>query len=123
MEPGDATKLLFSYSAPVGQNAYAQYVATERADGVHHVRRYGLKELHDDLQKCGFDVEWTDFVPAYTMPDAILDDIRKNPSWARKAVQCVNLMLSLLPWEFRYRLARLAPDRFGLIFIVKAVRK
>ena len=94
-----------------------------RADGVHHVRRYYLKPLLSDLEKSGFSVEWTDYVPAYTMRDSILSDIRKNPSWIRKAVQCVNLALSLFPRAARYRMARLIPDRFALLFIVKAVKK
>jgi SAM-dependent methyltransferase len=93
------------------------------ADGVDHVRRYYLKPLVSDLEKCGFCVEWIDYVPAYSMPEAILDDIRRNPSWARKAIQCVNLSLSLLPRGVRYRMARAWPDRFALLLILKAVKK
>lgn len=91
-----------------------------RADGVHHVRRYYLQDLLDDLDKSGFQVEWVDFVPGYSMRDAILSDIRKNPSWVRKIIQCVNLTLSFLPWWVRYQMAKLIPNRFALIFIVKA---
>ncbi|GEM_PF-1499970 len=94
-----------------------------RADGVHHVRRYYLGPLLDDLDKAGFTAEWVDYVPAYSMPEAILSDIRKNPSLARKAVQCVNLCLSLLPQAVRYRMACAIPDRFALLFVVKAVKK
>ena len=94
-----------------------------RADGVHHVRRYRLGELLGDLVKCGFAVEWTDFVPAYSMRDSILSDIRKNPSALRKLIQCVNLSLSFLPRSLRYRMAKAVPDRFALIFVVKAVKK
>ena len=94
-----------------------------RADGVHHVRRYRLRELLDDLKKTGFFVEWVDYVPAYSMRDSILSDIQKNPSWARRLVQCVNWSLSFLPWGVRYRMARVVPDRFALLFIVKASKK
>ena len=94
-----------------------------RADGVHHVRRYYLKPLLEDLEKCGFKVEWTDFVPAYSMPDSIRSDIRKNPSLIRKTVQSVNLLLSCLPWAVRYEMAKHVPDRFALLFILKAVKK
>ena len=94
-----------------------------RADGVHHVRRYYLPTLLDDLGKAGFWVEWVDFVPAYSMRDSIWSDIRKNPSWARKIIQCVNLCLSGLPWAVRYRMAQGIPNRFALLFIVKAVKK
>lgn len=93
------------------------------ADGVYHVRRYTLKPLLDDLDKAGFRAEWVDAVPAYSMRDSILSDIRKNRSWARKIIQCVNLALSFLPWAVRYRLARWVPDRFALILVVKAVKK
>jgi SAM-dependent methyltransferase len=94
-----------------------------RADGSHHVRRYYKKPLVDDLEKCGFAVEWIDYVPAYSMREAILDDIRNNPNPLRKAVQCVNLGLSLLPRSARYAMARAVPDRFALLFILKAVKK
>lgn len=93
------------------------------ADGVYHVRRYYLKDLLDDLDKAGFRAEWVDYVPAYSMRDSIVSDIRKNRSWIRKAIQCVNLALSWLPWAARYRLAHWIPDRFALILIVKAVKK
>ncbi len=94
-----------------------------RADGLHHVRRYYLRGLLEDLDKSGFKVEWIDYVPAYSMPEAIVSDIRRNPSFIRKAVQCVNLTLSLLPEAFRIRMAHVIPDRFALIFVVKAVKK
>lgn len=93
-----------------------------RADGTYHVRRYYPRELLADLRKSGFSIEWVDYVPAYTMPEAILDDIRRNPSIVRKLIQCVNLSLSLLPWKIRYAMARLVPDRFALIVVVKAVK-
>lgn len=94
-----------------------------RADGSHHVRRYYLKPLLDDLRKCGFRIDWVDFVPAYTMRESILSDIRKNPSWIRKAVQSVNLSLSFLPEPVRRAMARAVPDRFALIFVVRAVKQ
>ncbi len=94
-----------------------------RADGVHHVRRYYLSALLNDLDKTGFKVDWLDYVPAYSMPEAIWSDIRHNPSFLRKAVQCVNLLLSLLPRVFRYRMARLVPDRFALLFVLKVHKK
>ena len=94
-----------------------------RPDGVHHVRRYYLGALLDDLDKSGFKVEWVDYVPAYSMPEAILSDIRRNPSFVRKAVQCVNLALSLLPENIRIRMAHAIPDRFALLFVLKAVKK
>ena len=94
-----------------------------RADGIYHVRRYYLKDLLDDLDKAGFRAEWIDYVPAYSMPEAIRSDILRNPSRARKAVQCVNLCLSLLPYPVRYRMAQAVPDRFALLFVIKAVKK
>ena len=93
-----------------------------RADGVHHVRRYYLRPFLTDLEKSGFRVEWIDYVPAYTMRDSILSDIQKNPSWVRKAIQCVNLGLSFLPRSWRYILAKAVPDRFALLFIIKAIK-
>jgi SAM-dependent methyltransferase len=94
-----------------------------RADGTHHVRRYYLKPLLSDLEKCGFCVQWIDYVPAYSMRDAILSDIRKNPSLLRKAIQCANLAFSFLPRAVRHRMARAVPDRFALLFVLKAVKK
>ncbi len=91
-----------------------------RADGVQHVRRYYPKELAADLKKSGFKIEWVDYVPAYTMRDSILSDIRKNSSWSRKVIQCVNLCLSFLPWKIRYRMAHFWPERFALLAVLKA---
>ncbi len=93
------------------------------ADGVHHIRRYYLKPLLDDLKKTGFEIEWVDHVPAYSMRDAILSDIRLNRSVIRKMIQCINLALSLLPWKIRYMMAKLHPNRFSLILVVKATKK
>ncbi len=93
-----------------------------RADGVHHVRRYYLKPLLDDLKKAGFGIEWVDHVPAYSMRDAIVSDIRHNKSFVRKTIQCLNLVLSLLPWRVRYAMASIWPDRFSLILVVKAIK-
>jgi len=94
-----------------------------RPDGKIHVRRYYLQELVSDLNKCGFSIEWIDYVPAYTMPEAIWHDIRTNRSWLRKCIQCVNLTLSLLPWAIRYKMAQMVPNRFALIFVIKAIKK
>lgn len=94
-----------------------------RADGVYHVRRYTLGDLLDDLDKAGFKSQWIDYVPAYSMRDSILDDIRRNPSLVRKMIQCANLALSFLPWKVRYQMARSYPDRFALLFVLKAVKK
>ncbi|MGH7198027.1 MAG: class I SAM-dependent methyltransferase [Candidatus Omnitrophota bacterium] len=91
-----------------------------RADGVHHVRRYYLSPLLDDLEKSGFSIDWVDYVPAYSMRDSILSDIKRNSSWIRKSVQSINLLLSFLPWTIRYIMAKIIPDRFALMFIVKA---
>ncbi len=94
-----------------------------RADGVYHVRRYYLNDLLDDLDKAGFALEWIDYVPAYSMREAILSDIQRNLSFLRKAIQCVNLFLSFLPLGVRYRMAKILPDRFALLFILKAIKK
>ncbi len=94
-----------------------------RSDGVHHVRRYYLQGLLDDLDKTGFAIDWVDYVPAYSMRDSILSDIKKNPSALRKLIQCVNLILSFLPWACRYQMAKWIPNRFALLFIVKARKK
>lgn len=93
-----------------------------KPDGKIHVRRYYQSELTADLKKSGFTIEWIDYVPAYTMREAILSDIRNNPSLMRKMIQCVNLTLSYLPWKIRYKMAHLIPDRFALMVVVKAVK-
>ena len=90
-----------------------------RADGVHHLRRYYLSGLLSDLEKTGFAVDWIDYVPAYSMPEAIRSDIRHNPSIIRKIIQSVNLLLSCLPRALRYQMAKFIPDRFALLFVLK----
>lgn len=49
-----------------------------RADGVHHLRRFYLQNITGILEQNGFKIEWVDFVPAFTMRDAIIDDIKKQ---------------------------------------------
>ncbi|MFA5337740.1 MAG: class I SAM-dependent methyltransferase [Candidatus Omnitrophota bacterium] len=93
------------------------------ADGVHHVRRYYLKDIISELNNANFSIEWIDFVPAFTMPDAILDDIRKTKSIFRKFKQSIALLLSFLPWRIRYLMAKIIPNRFALLFIIKAVKR
>jgi len=91
-------------------------------EGGDHVRRYYLGPLREALNKAGFGIEWVDYVPAATAPEGHLDDIRRNPSWSRKAKSFMWLFYSLLPFKARYATACKWPDRFGLIFVVKAVK-
>jgi len=93
------------------------------ADGTHHVRRYYLKDITSELKNANFAIEWIDFVPAFTMRDAILDDIRKTKSLFRKFKQTVALFLSFLPWSIRYFMAKIVPNRFALLFIIKSVKQ
>lgn len=94
-----------------------------RADGVHHVRRFYKKDIINLLQKCGFEIEWIDYVPAFTMREAIVDDIVKTKSVTRKIKQCVAYILSFLPERARYLMARCVPNRFALLFIIKAKKR
>lgn len=94
-----------------------------KPDGVHHVRRYKLNELKNDLKKTGFDIEWIDYTPAYSVREAIVHDIFSNPSLFRRGVQLINLTLSFLPFKIRYELARICPDRFALLFVIKARKR
>lgn len=94
-----------------------------RADGVHHVRRFYKKDIVDLLTRYGFTIEWIDYVPGFIMRDAIWHDIRKTASWFRKIKQTLALGLSHLPRPILYQFARWIPDRFCLIFVVKAVKK
>lgn len=93
------------------------------ADGVHHVRRYYLRDIISELRAADFDIEWIDYVPAFTMRDSILDDIRRTGSLLRKIKQSIAFLLSFLPWGIRYFMAGMLPDRFALLLIIKAVKK
>ena len=93
------------------------------ADGVHHVRRYYLKDIISELKNANFSIEWIDFVPAFTMRDAILDDIRRTKSIFRKLKQSIAFLLSFLPRRIRYFMAKIVPDRFALLFIIKAIKQ
>lgn len=94
-----------------------------RADGYYHLRRYYLEDIRSALIKAGFCIGWVDYIPAFTMSDAILDDICKTKSLFRKIKQSVALILSFLPWHIRYIMARVIPNRFALLFIIKAMKK
>lgn len=94
-----------------------------RADGVHHVRRFYKKDITELIEKAGFDIEWTEYVPGFIVREAILDDIKKTSSGFRKLKQSVALLISLLPRKFLCFLARRVPDRFCLVFVIKAIKK
>ncbi len=94
-----------------------------RADGTHHVRRFYRKDIVNLLQQCQFEIEWMDYVPGFIVRDAIWDDIRKASSWLRKIKQMIALGISLLPRKALYFFAKTLPDRFCLIFVIKAIRK
>ena len=94
-----------------------------RADGVHHVRRFYKQDVINIVEQNGFKIEWMDYVPGFIVREAIWDDIVRTPSWFRKLKQSVALGISLLPRKVLYRLATLIPDRFCLIFVVKAVKQ
>lgn len=94
-----------------------------RADGVHHVRRFYKKDITELIEKAGFYIEWIDYVPGFIVREAILDDIKKTSSGFRKLKQSVALLISLLPRKFLCFLARRVPDRFCLVFVIKAIKK
>jgi SAM-dependent methyltransferase len=94
-----------------------------RADGVHHVRRFYKKDIVDLLTQFGFAIEWIDYVPGFIVREAIADDIKRSSSWFRKIKQTVALGISLFPRGVLGFLARLIPDRFCLIFVIRAVKK
>lgn len=74
------------------------------------------------LENAGFKIEWVDYVPGFIVRDAIWDDIRKTKSWLRKIKQTVALGISLLPRNVLYWIATKIPDRFCLIFIIRAIK-
>ena len=67
-----------------------------KTDGKHHVRRFKLEELKQDIKKCGFSIEAVEFVPAF--------------------------FLDFLNPKIAYKLAKWIPDRFALFFVIKARR-
>lgn len=94
-----------------------------RADGVHHLRRFYKSDITELLEQSGFGIEWIDYVPGFIVRESILDDIRQTPSWFRKIKQTGALLLSLLPRPVLYGLARLLPNRFCLVFVIRAFKK
>ncbi len=94
-----------------------------RADGVHHVRRFYKKDIKELIEKAGFHIEWIDYVPGFIVREAILDDIKKTSSGFRKLKQSAALLISLLPRKLLYLLAQAIPDRFCLVFVIKAIKK
>lgn len=90
-----------------------------RPDGVHHVRRFYKQDVLDILKSCGFTLQYMWYVPGFIDRAAIWDDIKRS-SWPRKLKQTVALGISLLPRPVLRWLARTWPDRFCLIFVVRA---
>lgn len=93
-----------------------------RADGVHHVRRFYKNDILAILRQNGFRIEWLDYVPGFIVRSAIWDDIKKSSSWFRKIKQSFALLISLLPRRALYFLAQWFPDKFCLVFMIKATK-
>ena len=94
-----------------------------RADGIHHVRRFYKSDIVSLLEEKGFEIVWLDYVPGFIVREAIWNDIQRTSSWLRKVKQTLALGLSLLPRKGLYFMAKLIPDRFCLLFVIKAIKK
>jgi 2-polyprenyl-3-methyl-5-hydroxy-6-metoxy-1,4-benzoquinol methylase len=82
------------------------------ADGKHHVRRIYLKELVNDLKKTGFKIEHITHIPSFN-------------TWEYKnkklnLIGFIGFILSFIPFPIRKILANLFPNRFSLMYIIKA---
>lgn len=83
-------------------------VPNEKIDGVHHKKRWKTKELVQDLEKAGFELEWMDNNPRFYHP-------HPNP--------IANFLHKFLPTSVKFWLCRTMPDIFAAMQIVKVVKK
>ncbi|MBU1201210.1 MAG: class I SAM-dependent methyltransferase [Nanoarchaeota archaeon] len=90
------------------------------ADGVHHVRRIYIKNLIDDLNKTGFNVEWVEHVPAFNTWQRDVKNITRAKCLSSKFINLIAYILTFMPKSFRKFLAYKIPNRFSLLYIVKA---
>ncbi len=89
------------------------------ADGVHHKKRWYLTDALQALKDAGLKVKEIEYTPGFLEKETIKDMI-KLKSIKKFCIHTVAYGLHLLPFGLKIRLANTVPDRFAMIFIIKA---
>lgn len=91
------------------------------ADGVHHKKRWYLRDTIGALRSAGFSVSEILYTPAFIEKETF-DGIRRLKSIKKGVIHMAAYGLSLLPFSAKHSLAKAVPDRFAMLFIVKATK-
>lgn len=91
------------------------------ADGVHHKKRWYLSDAVSALEQAGLEAVEIRYTPGFLEKET-LEEIVKLKSVKKFFIHTVAYGLHLLPFGVKLRLANSMPDRFAMIFVIKAKR-
>src|SRR3989338_4565517 len=91
------------------------------ADGVHHKKRWYLGDALEALQGAGLKVSEIRYTPGFLEKETF-NEIVKLKSIKKFFIHTAAYGLHLLPFGLKLRFASRMPDRFAMIFIIKAVK-
>ncbi|MBI4170697.1 MAG: class I SAM-dependent methyltransferase [Candidatus Aenigmarchaeota archaeon] len=89
------------------------------ADGIHHKKRWCLSDALQALHDAGLQVKEIKYTPGFIEKET-LEDMVKLKSMKKFFIHTVAYGLHLLPFGLKLRLANRVPNRFAMIFIIKA---
>ncbi len=91
------------------------------ADGVHHKKRWYLGDALEALGGAGLKVSEVRYTPGFLEKETFSQMI-KLKSIKKFFIHTAAYGLRLLPFGLKLRFASRMPDRFAMIFIIKAVK-
>lgn len=89
------------------------------ADGVHHKKRWYLEDALDVLKKAGIKVEEIAYTPGFIEKETFGQMMRLK-SVKKFAVHTAAYCLYLMPFSLKHSAAKKFPNRFAMLFIIKA---
>ncbi len=91
------------------------------ADGVHHKKRWYLGDALESLRSAGFAVSEIRYTPGFIEKETFSQMI-KLKSIKKFFIHTAAYGLHLLPFGLKLQFASRMPDRFAMIFIIKAAK-
>ncbi len=89
------------------------------ADGVHHKKRWYLGDALGAIKAAGLNVSEIRYTPGFLEKETA-GQIVKLKSTKKILIHTAAYGLHLLPFGLKLRLANVMPDRFAMIFVIKA---
>lgn len=89
------------------------------ADGVHHKKRWYIKDATNAINAAGLKIIDIKYTPGFIEKETF-GDIIKLKSVKKFFIHTAAYGLYLLPFGVKLKLAHQMPDRFAMLFIIKA---